>query len=162
MATSTLYFLFLAGLVLAEIDAIRGTGRAAQGAAWVAIIQGLAAPFLAPWEVSPVLLLSTSLMCWGLITAEPVRRFLSSGPSRKLGTISFPLYLVHGPAMFIVGLPLFVAANGNSAAIALVGVVVCIASFGAAVPFVFVDEIAMRCSRAIGRMVMPRRRALEA
>lgn len=160
LAANTLYFLFLAGVVLAELDALRSAaGRLGQGAAWAAILQGLIAPFAMSWEVSPALLLSTSLMCWGLIAAVPFRQFLGSGLSEKLGKLSFPLYLVHGPVMFIVGLPLLGFAEGSQAAIALVGVAVCAASFLAAIPFVFIDELATRWSRAIGRAVVPKRPA---
>ncbi|MGO4171541.1 acyltransferase family protein [Bosea sp. TAF32] len=163
LAINTLYFLFLAGVILAELAPARNAAsRTGQGTAWLAIAQGLIVPFVTPWEVSPALLISTSVFCWGLIAAAPIRRLLSSGVSARCGRLSFPIYLVHGPVMFVIGLPLLVAAEGSPAAIALVGVVVCAVSLLLAVPFIFVDEGATRWSRAIGRFAAPRRPVFQA
>ncbi len=155
----SLYFLFLAGVVLAELLANRTAfGRVEQAAAWAAIAQGLAAPFLFAWQVSPELLISTVLFCWGAIVADPVRRFLSSELSSRLGVLSFPLYLVHGPLMFIVGIPLYQLCNGSGLLITLAGAAICVVSILCAIPFVRVNEAGIQLGRAVSRkLLVPRR-----
>jgi peptidoglycan/LPS O-acetylase OafA/YrhL len=84
----------------------------------------------------------------GSIALPQVRAFLDGGLSAWLGRISFPLYLMHGPVIWVVGEPL--AHGGNRFAVDLLVVAI---SFGAAFCFVPVNEFAIRVSRFVGRRI---------
>lgn len=51
-------------------------------------------------------MVATVALTFGCIGIKPANRFLSCHFSRLLGRISFPVYLVHGPILVLIGEPL--------------------------------------------------------
>ncbi len=116
----------------------------------VLILVGVAAPLVLQPRIDAVNMIEVSALFLGCVLVAPVARALSGKLSRHLGYISFPLYLVHGPVMMIVGAPLMVrygATLGDKIAIDLLDVV---ASFAAAYAFAPINDRAIVISRWIG------------
>ncbi|MBT8416491.1 MAG: acyltransferase family protein [Silicimonas sp.] len=77
--------------------------------------------------------------------------FFSNRASRALGEISYPLYLLHVPVSFVVGLPIYVAANGDPWLQMAAAGLAAFASLLAAVIFIPVNTAAMSASRWVGK-----------
>jgi peptidoglycan/LPS O-acetylase OafA/YrhL len=122
----------------------------------VDLIPAPAAAVLILFGCSIPMLLSNTVVAWGMLSAipltvgcialRPVRDFLSGQVSKELGRLSFPLYLIHGPVICFIGEPL-TRYTGDAFAlkIAVQGGVI-LASFAAAWAFVPVNEFAIRAS----------------
>jgi len=81
---------------------------------------------------------------------EPISRRFSNRLSQTLGKISFPLYLVHGPIMWTVGLPL--AGHLNQI---LINSLLMVLSLLAAFLLIPVERFAVSFSRNIARSALP-------
>lgn len=89
----------------------------------------------------------------GSIALPAARQFLETPFSAYLGKISFPLYLIHGPVLNIIGEPLMRHAEGVAFRISI-DLVVLVVSFLAAVAFTPVNTIAIRLSHAFGLLIL--------
>jgi peptidoglycan/LPS O-acetylase OafA/YrhL len=143
LAGQYLYALFFAGMACArEVERLRSVPN------WLGACLLLAG--IVAWRFSDDLVwVAATAFFVGAIATPGVLRFLSNRPSRILGHISFPLYLLHGPMVFAVGLPLYVA---GSPWLAFVGT--SISSVVAAIAFMPVNSFAMRASRAFGGLAV--------
>lgn len=156
LAVNGIYILFIAGIILAELSTLPSLrGPMWQVAAWLAVVQGVVMPFLNGVEHNTIQFTSTILLCWGLLTATPARAFLSTSFSSWLGRLSFPLYLVHGPIMFVIGVPLYLQVEGSVSGIVAMGCVVTLISIVGAIPFIHVNEAAIRSGRYVSRWFLP-------
>jgi peptidoglycan/LPS O-acetylase OafA/YrhL len=105
---------------------------------------------------------ASSMVIVGSVTAffvgswlwEPGRQFFSNGFSKWLGNISFPLYLVHAPMIFAVGMPIYVWAGENFWLQLLAGTAALAASFAVARAFVVINDVAVKISRWIGQLTV--------
>ena len=82
----------------------------------------------------------------------PINRFFSSRVSLALGRISFPLYLIHGPVMWTIGLSLY-----GEVDTVFVNLAVILVSFVAAYLLVPVDTYSTYLSRAFAVVICGRR-----
>jgi peptidoglycan/LPS O-acetylase OafA/YrhL len=95
--------LFVIGVMLFRM-------HAGQANRWtvVVLIAALECVFLGPhWSFAPVSVIGYALMIWGFaalvwVAVSPWGRFLAIAPLRFLGRISYPLYLVHQAAGFLL------------------------------------------------------------
>lgn len=79
------------------------------------------------------------------------RSFMSTRFSRFLGDISFPLYLIHAPILYVVGLPLYMAHQDSIGMKILAAAIAIIVSIIAAFMLIPVNTLAMKVSRFVGR-----------
>lgn len=150
LAGQSLYALFFAGMACAsEFERLRSIPN------WLGaclLIAGTVA-----WRFSDAFVWAAATAFFvGAITMPGALRFLCSRTSSVLGHISFPLYLVHGPMIFAVGLPLYVAGRLWLAFIATL-----ISSVVAAAAFMPVNSFAIRASRAFGDLAVRFARGLD-
>ena len=143
LAGHYVYALFFAGMACArEFERLRSVPS------WLGACLLLAGTVA--WRFSEaVIWVAATAFFVGAITTPGVLRFLSNRPSSMLGHISFPLYLVHGPMIFAVGLPLYVAGPPWLAFVATL-----ISSVVTAMAFMPVNSFAIRASRAFGGLVV--------
>lgn len=113
---------------------------------------GLAAPLILPPTFLVSTVAATALML-GAIANPAVRGFLENSVSTWLGEICFPLYLVHGPVMWILGEPLMRNFGATMTGRALIDALIVIVSFGAAVAFLPANWLAVRTARTVGDAV---------
>jgi peptidoglycan/LPS O-acetylase OafA/YrhL len=112
---------------------------------------GCIAPFVLSWSADAWNMLSVTLLTAGCLRFERVRKWLSNPLSSHLGRISFPLYLIHGPIMLVVGAPLMQRYwQGSVAAGLAIGLATVAVSIVASYALVPVNEISIKISRRIG------------
>lgn len=145
--------LFFIGALLAQAFAAGWLAKLPQAISLAALVLGCAAPlFLSTQSLpSPLVVWGVSaLFVGGCIATTSVRAFLSNSLSRYLGTISFPLYLVHGPMLHLIGEPAL-RAYGYSTTLALgLNLAIICFSFAFAHLLLPVDQWAQKTARAIG------------
>jgi peptidoglycan/LPS O-acetylase OafA/YrhL len=96
--------------------------------------------------------ISTIMIFAGCVATPSARRLLESPLSIWLGWLSFPLYLVHGPVINVIGEPMMRAAGDTLAAKIGVDVLTGALSLIAATVFAkLVNDPAIQVSRRIGR-----------
>ncbi len=115
------------------------------------LIVGAAGPFVNnPWSPNGQATFFIILFCTGCVGLARVRDFLSSPLSRFLGTVSFPLYLIHGPLMHLVGEPLLRTYGYSIPIAAMLDIILVLLSFMAAILLVPVDRFGQQSARWIG------------
>jgi peptidoglycan/LPS O-acetylase OafA/YrhL len=123
------------------------------------LFAGFLIPILIPHDV--LIWGHFSVLIWGLAGAplliagsiglQPIRSFMGNVVSQWLGWISFPLYLVHGPMLCIVGEPLIRHQTSTATRFAI-DALVTVLSILVAVPFAkFVNDPAVEVARRLGR-----------
>ncbi len=152
LARGSFMALFLIGMVLAENHSAL-TLSSLRRLAPALLAMGVGVPFVLPFDSITLLsMLAPVLFLVGSVAMSPVRRFLSNSFSRELGRLSFPLYLIHGPVLLIIGVPLTAGASGSrllAADLALVG-----ASFGAAILFAPANVGGIIAARWVGNLTV--------
>ena len=118
--------------------------------AYVLLLAGCIVPGALPFSVFNWGIIGTSALMLGCMAIPQIRNFLSGAFSSELGRISFPLYLMHGPAMHIIGEPLTRNVGASTALRLGIDVLVVVASVGAAYAFVPVNNFAIWMSRQVG------------
>jgi peptidoglycan/LPS O-acetylase OafA/YrhL len=144
------YVQFVLGLVLAELWARRLFVSARPRWSALALAIALALPLLAVHDQRAINLCATLLFI-SVLLSPLAQGALSGRVGRHLGTISFPLYLVHGPIMFLVGVPLLISARGDTLMVFMAWLAVIAASSAASIVFVPVNVLAIRASHKAGR-----------
>jgi len=142
--------LFVVGMALAEFRWLRETRSRWAGP--ILMVLALAMPLALDsgfWNVA----LTAILLFAGAIMTPWLRDGLSNRFSAFLGWISFPLYLLHSPVMYVIGVPLVIAAQGNPVMIMLAATVVLPFAVLAAIAFVPINELAIRVARGFGDRV---------
>ncbi len=117
------------------------------------IALGAVAPFVLKATIDAANMVGVSALFLGCVLVAPVRDALSGKLSRHLGYISFPLYLVHGPVMMIVGAPLTQLYGVTVADKIAINSLVIVLSFAAAYAFAPINDTAVVISRWIGEAI---------
>lgn len=148
---NSFYTLFVAGALMADLYASYRPNLNAKSA-WALVGVGVLLPMIGPWEVWVGNVSAISLfaaVCFaGLGTGA-----LSGSVSRWLGRVSFPLYLIHGPVMFVF-VPMFMWAEADNVKLLAVQIAVVAASLAASHALVPVNKLAVRVSRAVGKTMV--------
>jgi peptidoglycan/LPS O-acetylase OafA/YrhL len=160
MLLGSLYGLFVAGILLAEIFTM-----GAPNARWfhvlliLAFVGGLLVPACLTIEPPNALgLFGIAAWCGAWMFLPPLRRLLQLPISRWLGRLSFPLYLVHAPLAYSLCVFLLRQIQGLGFTRAATNLIVVALSIPAAIAvawlFTPVNESAVRISRWIGRTMV--------
>jgi peptidoglycan/LPS O-acetylase OafA/YrhL len=151
---SAMLALFPLGAALADwfnrgwIDAIP------RPVAFVLLAIGCSVPALLPYAVVTWGIIATPSLILGCIAVPRIRKLLNGRLAAELGRISFPLYLVHGPVMGILGEPL-TRIMGNSMLLRFgIDLLVIGVSIGAAYLFAPVNNFANQVSSLVGKYVV--------
>ncbi len=150
---------FVIGLLIAgHIGSLSAGGM--RHLAPIALFCGVVGPILVPalrlggfmdgfcTMAAPVLLLI------GVIGTPAMRGFLSNRVSRVLGHLSFPLYLIHCPILFLLGIRMAVGQQGLGLFMVDCGLV--LMSILAAAAFAPVNGLGIAISRRVGRVASAR------
>ncbi|HEV7407063.1 MAG TPA: acyltransferase [Bradyrhizobium sp.] len=121
--------------------------------ACILLLVGCVVPGALPFTVFNWGIIATSALMLGCMAIPQIRSFLSGAFSSELGRISFPLYLMHGPAMHIIGEPLTRSVGASTALRFGIDVLVVVASVGAAYAFLPVNNFAIWMSRQVGAVM---------
>lgn len=155
LAYESMMALFVIGVVIAECFQRGWIDRVPLWVGVVCLALGCLAPFALSWRADAWNMISVSLLTLGCIRIGPIRQWLSSPLSRHLGKISFPLYLIHGPIMLVVGAPLMLRfGQGDVVAGVLIGTVTVVLSVAASYALVPANEIAVKVSRSMGNFAV--------
>ena len=158
--TPYVYFaLFVAGLMLANIWHCYESASLPLSAKilfFAGIIFGLFTPALSQNIPGWVAAIGAVSFVFCISFTSRARRFFETKISQFLGNISFSLYLVHAPLLYIFATPLFsmleqkhLLSTGNNAL--LTATLTALLSFVCAVAFQPIDRFALRTSREIGK-----------
>jgi peptidoglycan/LPS O-acetylase OafA/YrhL len=106
---------------------------------------------------------AATLLILGSISIPDIRSFLESRLSSWLGAICFPLYLIHGPVIWLLGEPLMRNLGHGIAAKLVIEFAAIAASLVAARSFLWTEHLAIATARYIGTAcasaLLDRRRA---
>jgi peptidoglycan/LPS O-acetylase OafA/YrhL len=144
--------LFPVGAALAEgfnrgwIDAIP------RAVAFVLVAIGCLVPALLPFSVWG--LIASSSLTLGCIAIPRMRAWLSGKVSARLGKISFPLFLMHGPVLCFIGEPVMRHSGHGMALKILIDLGVVLLSFAAAFAFLPVNEFAISAAHRFATWIM--------
>jgi peptidoglycan/LPS O-acetylase OafA/YrhL len=108
------------------------------------LVLGAAQPFKSS-NVEAAILLGAIPFTLGCICLQPIRAWLSSPLSARLGEVSFPLYLIHGPVIVLFGEPLMRHAGDLAARVGIDLLIVAL-SFAAAGTFAPINRFAVFAS----------------
>jgi peptidoglycan/LPS O-acetylase OafA/YrhL len=136
--------LFPAGAAIADCYNRGWIEKVPAIAASVLISIGAAQPFISTGPQAAILLGAIPFTL-GCICLRPVRAWLSSPLSAHLGEISFPLYLIHGPVIVLIGEPLMRRTDALSLRFGIDLLVIAL-SFAATYAFVPVNRFAIAAS----------------
>jgi len=143
--------LFLAGIVLADAYNRGWFERIPVYAGAALIAVGWFIPLFLVYSVFWWGIVGACSLTVGCIAVPTTRRWLSGTVSRELGRISFPLYLVHAPVIWIVGEPLTRTIGHSIASKFAIDMLVVLLSFALAYAFAPVNTFAMHTSRVFGK-----------
>jgi peptidoglycan/LPS O-acetylase OafA/YrhL len=145
--------LFVVGMALADIS---------RSAVWPVLPKSLGPIFLVAGAAQFFVFSDTFMvecsaaffLFLGILITPAVQVWLSTPTSLFLGKISFPLYLLHSSIMYVISVPLVIAAKGDLTGILLGATAALPVAFLAAVAFVPVNEASIRLSRATGALAV--------
>jgi peptidoglycan/LPS O-acetylase OafA/YrhL len=146
------YALFVIGVVLAELRHAHGTPVPL----WLGpalLVLGPAIPHLTDRGRLSIIV-GAAVFCAGAMATPRALAFLANPVSRWLGKISFPLYLVHSPVMFAVGMPLYMISDRNPWLYLLTDIVTAVASVAVALAFAPANDLAISASRRAGTLAV--------
>lgn len=152
IALGSLYALFVIGIMIAEARSWLDRS-APQWIGWLCLLAGARIPlqFQGSWVA---LIIGSSIFFFGTMHAAQANSFLSNRFSRWIGKLSFPLYLVHAPMIFVVGMPLYMSAPQQPIYLFGAGLVTVGASFACAAVFLPIDKLSTLVSRFVGRSLV--------
>jgi peptidoglycan/LPS O-acetylase OafA/YrhL len=145
--------LFPLGLLIADAFT-RGWLDCRPALGFFLILLATAIPFLFPrdvwlWSIGAVAIVV------GSICVPQLRMFLANPFSLHCGKICFPLYLMHGPIMWIVGEPLIRSSGETIGLRFAIDLLVLLMSFAAAHAFLPLNSFGIRGARRMGNLVTP-------
>jgi peptidoglycan/LPS O-acetylase OafA/YrhL len=141
--------LFPVGCALADCH-LRGWGSLIPNPLGVALFcSSFAIPIFVPYGVAAWGAAAT-LLILGSISIPDTRAFLENRLSSWLGAICFPLYLIHGPVIWLLGEPLMRNLGHGIAAKIVIEFAVIAASLVAARSFLWTEHLAIATARYIG------------
>lgn len=157
LAHSSFYALFVAGVILANLlRVIEHTRLSRLHYALIAIAIGYGAcvPYLTHNTKTTLGLVGIIGLFSALVILPGARRFFSTPLSRFLGAISFPIYLVHVPVVYIFSVRFYAYLLEQSMSVAAsalcTGVVSLAIAFAGAWLFLPVEKFSITASQAIG------------
>jgi peptidoglycan/LPS O-acetylase OafA/YrhL len=140
--------LFPVGCALADLH-LRGASKVISPAlGLLLIITAFALRLFLPYSVAGWGLAATTFMI-GCVSFPITSRLLECRASLWLGEICFPLYLFHGPVIWIIGEPLIRQTQSVSVRIAIDFVVIVLSIFVARA-FLWTDRVGIACARYVG------------
>jgi peptidoglycan/LPS O-acetylase OafA/YrhL len=141
--------LFPVGCALADCH-LRGRFSLIPNPLGVALFcSGFAIPIFVPYSVTAWGSAAT-LLILGSISIPATRAFLENRLSSWLGAICFPLYLIHGPVIWLLGEPLMRNLGHGIATKIVIEFAVIAASFVAARSILSTEHLAIATARYIG------------
>jgi len=143
------YFLFLIGMLACDYHKELSQIRSKFLPPLLLVVGAMVPVFFRPNKYA--LLCGVVLFFIGVIMSPQARSFMSTRFSRFLGDISFPLYLIHAPILYVVGLPLYMAHQDSIGMKILAAAIAIIVSIIAAFMLIPVNTLAMKVSRFVGR-----------
>jgi peptidoglycan/LPS O-acetylase OafA/YrhL len=149
-----LYSLFLLGAVIAGVIQREYVKDISPWVFAAMLAVGLSAPAFLPPAYDAWNMVATVALTLGCIGIKPVNRFLSCHFSRLLGRISFPLYLVHGPRLVLIGEPLVRNFGETAQSKLTIDIGICMISILAALPMISVNKLAIQISRFFGQQAV--------
>lgn len=161
-AVGSAYCLFVAGVIAADLylrnSRVETGSRSALGVVLVVAGVALSGMGEGPATIAYRPIVASIALLAGIMLVRPARDFFSNRVSRWLGRMSFPLYLIHGPVLFAVSLPLLAALKdaglGNAGArLVTAGVTLPVAILASFV-LLPVNDLATRLSRQFGKMLV--------
>jgi peptidoglycan/LPS O-acetylase OafA/YrhL len=153
LASTPMLALFAIGAALADgfnrgwIDAVPKL------AAIVLLSIGCLLPVLLPYSVTAWGVFGASPLTLGCIAIPSIRNWLSGPVSGHFGRISFPLYLVHGPVLSLVGEPLMRNFGEGLILKVIIQLVIVALAFAFAYAFLPINEFAIRLAHRLARSV---------
>ncbi|QAU45911.1 hypothetical protein XH91_11460 [Bradyrhizobium guangzhouense] len=158
-STSQMLAIFPLGIALADAM-LRGwlDRMSVFIAALAAVAGGVLIPALFPYSVLAWGMIAAPLLIAGSIRLPSIRNLMSNPISEWLGWLSFPLYLVHGPVISLVGEPMMRSNPSIAWGLTVDGLVI-VGSITAAVLFAhLVNDPAVQLARWFGSVVVARLR----
>ncbi|WP_105430935.1 acyltransferase [Neorhizobium sp. T6_25] len=143
--------LFLFGAVIAFAIQREWVQRIPEAVAVALLLIGGCAPAFLLSIADKWNMLAALALTLGCVASTPVNNVLSCRFSQMLGEISFPLYLVHGPVMLLIGEPLTRNFGFSEPLKLAIGVLVVVVSIVVALPMIAINNVAVRISRSIGK-----------
>ncbi|MBR0871303.1 acyltransferase [Bradyrhizobium tropiciagri] len=144
--------MFMIGAVLADCFNRGWLDHLPSRLALVLIVFGVCAVAL-PIDMDKCLIIGAVPFMVGCIAHPTVRSWLESPLSRRLGELSFPLYLIHGPVNNIIGEPLMRSASSLAWKISIDLLIIALA-FLAAIAFKPINDRAIRWSHTFALWVL--------
>jgi peptidoglycan/LPS O-acetylase OafA/YrhL len=153
LALNSFQALFVIGLLLSGHQSVLAS-KAFRRAAPLLLASAIVLPFvLPPAVITPAAMLLPICLLLAVAALPLARRLLTTRLSRVLGRLSFPLYLVHGPVLWVVGIPL--ATGRGPLATAGADLLIVIVSFAAAAAFAPANTAGIAVARWAGKLVAP-------
>ena len=155
-----LFVLFPIGALIADGFQRGWLEQLPMPAAIALLCAGIASPIVLPPAYDAANAVGTALLVMGCLAMVGVRKALSGTLSSILGTISFPLYLLHGLVLILIGEPLTRNFGHTLSERLTIDVITVVISIAAAVMLIPVNVLAIRAARIAGEAaVSPIRRA---
>lgn len=144
-------FLFVFGVALADLYQRRGLDGVYPIGGLILIAISTLYLAVLPWSGGRFDMLAACVFIIGSIVQPSIRRLLSGTLSKQLGMISFPLYLMHGPVMLILGAPMMQHFGTDLRSKTLIQFVVVAVSLVAAYAFLPINKGVLKWLRWIGQ-----------
>jgi peptidoglycan/LPS O-acetylase OafA/YrhL len=115
---------------------------------------GCLVPLLIPYSITAWGAIGASALVAGSIVVPRIRDFLDGPLSAHLGRISFPLYLMHGPVLFIFAEPMMRNFGINEPSKFLIDCAAIVVSYAAALLFLPINNFAIAVARIVGQFAV--------
>jgi peptidoglycan/LPS O-acetylase OafA/YrhL len=148
------YSLFFIGALLADRFHAGTFSNIPQWLALACFMSGLAGVYYFRTKIDIRNMIIIVMLISGCISFNWIRDFVSNRLSQFLGLISFPLYLIHGPILLIVGSPAAQILQDSILGRILLNLLLIVISIAAAYAFSPVNEAAIAISRRISNVTM--------
>lgn len=148
------YSLFFVGALFADRFHAGTFNAIPQWLALVCFVAGLVGVYCFRTKIDVRNILIVSMLMTGCISHNFIRDFVSNRLSQFFGFISFPLYLVHGPILLIIGSPVAQFLVESVFGRICLNFLLIVISIAAAYAFSPVNETAIAISRRISSVVM--------
>lgn len=139
--------LFPSGCALADLHLRGWLSSIPRPVGWILISAGFLSVPLRSWLGWELGVLALVVGC---VCLDAARTLLGSKTSKHLGEICYPLYLIHGPIIWLAGEPLMRLANGSIIAGLVIDIAVVILALLAASLFSPANNLAIIVARWIG------------
>ncbi|WP_422416830.1 acyltransferase family protein [Pseudomonas sp. GZD-222] len=158
LVVQPIYAAFVAGIILAEMRNSVGVADTHIPYSGYAFLIAAVALAFTPQTGHPVLVtVLAAVIVWSAVCSRGGQRFLEHPFSQFLGSISFPVYILHGVVIHSLGVRLNILVDGSVSAGIVVNCIVVIASVILGWAFRWSDELGISCSHLVTRILLPER-----